>query len=178
MNTLKDRISKAFAAARVANPEISKTTLWKACGISSGAVTQWFNGGTTEIKGENARIVAEILGVNRDWLANGSGSMYKGIAGHGPAALALAGKSTPEPPSNQYKPEDVLALFSRLIALQAGLVAVIRTIPYTPNLPPVLEQEFEKARMALADAPNSADYLEAFDSQAAMIRLSADTHHS
>lgn len=68
--SLKTRINEAFNELE---PPRSKTELWKACGVTSGAVTGWFNGSIRQLKGENARKVAEFLGVNRDWLAEGKG---------------------------------------------------------------------------------------------------------
>jgi hypothetical protein len=73
MSTLEERINEAYNDMQ---PRISKTAIWKACGISSGAVSLWFNGTTKTIDGKNARIVADLLGVNRDWLAEGKGPKH------------------------------------------------------------------------------------------------------
>lgn len=45
MNTLAERLKIALADSGA-----TKTDLWKACGISSGAVTQWFDGTTSNSK--------------------------------------------------------------------------------------------------------------------------------
>lgn len=73
MNTLQERIRWAYAQAKEKDPALTKTTIWRACGLSSGALSQWFNGPTQSIEGRHAQTVADILGVDRDWLAFGDG---------------------------------------------------------------------------------------------------------
>lgn len=68
MNSLADRLRLAL---RISGK--TKTDIWKACGISSGAVTHWFNGSTQEITGTNLTNTASVLGVNAEWLATGKG---------------------------------------------------------------------------------------------------------
>lgn len=71
MSTLAERLNEVMTK----NPSLTKTGLWKACGLSSGAVTHWFNGSTKELKGDNLLKAAVYLGVNVDWLSNGKGDM-------------------------------------------------------------------------------------------------------
>lgn len=70
MNNLADRL--AIALKRSGK---KKTDIWRACGISSGAVTFWFNGETQEITGKNLAVTASLLNVSAEWLATGKGSM-------------------------------------------------------------------------------------------------------
>lgn len=72
MSTLAERLHLAMEK----NPSLSKTGLWKACKLSSGAVSHWFSGGTKELKGDNLLKAAVYLGVNVDWLSSGNGEMY------------------------------------------------------------------------------------------------------
>lgn len=73
MNTLAERLKFIFDN----NKNLTKTGLWKACKLSSGAVTHWFNGETKELKGDNLINAANYLGVSASWLANGKGNQYK-----------------------------------------------------------------------------------------------------
>ena len=68
MSTLADRLKIAIKEAG-----INKTAIWKACGISSGAVSQWFNGTIQQLEGKNLIAAARVLKVNPDWLATGKG---------------------------------------------------------------------------------------------------------
>ncbi len=70
MSTLKDRLEEALKKSGKI-----KTDLWKGCGISSGAVTQWFNGTTQKLEGENLLKASKILNVLPEWLATGKGPM-------------------------------------------------------------------------------------------------------
>lgn len=72
MNTFLDRLKQAMAEANK-----TKTDLWRACGISSGAVSQWFSKPTTQLKGKNLLCVARELGVSPEWLATGQGDKHK-----------------------------------------------------------------------------------------------------
>jgi phage repressor protein C with HTH and peptisase S24 domain len=74
MSTLKERLEEAIKESK-----ITKTAIWKACGLSSGAVSQWFSGATQKIEGENLLNAARVLGVNPDWLATGKGRMKLGV---------------------------------------------------------------------------------------------------
>lgn len=73
MNTLAERLKFIFEN----NKNLNKTGLWKACKLSSGAITHWFNGETKELKGDNLINAANYLGVNAGWLANGKGDAFK-----------------------------------------------------------------------------------------------------
>lgn len=85
-----------------------------------------------------------------------------------------------EAPAEPYQPADAedFSLFARMLALQAGLLALIRTAPLSPNLPAVLAEELSRARDVMAANPIDDAALSAFDDQAESIRLTADIHHS
>lgn len=70
MNTLADRLQFALKESG-----LTKTALWKGCKLSSGAITQWFDGTVKTISGANLLNAARILGVSPDWLATGKGEM-------------------------------------------------------------------------------------------------------
>lgn len=76
MKTLASRLKLALAESGA-----TKTDLWKACGISSGAVTQWFDGTTKQLEGKNLIAAAKVLKVNPDWLATGLGSKKQSSPG-------------------------------------------------------------------------------------------------
>lgn len=69
MSTLKERLTEAMNDAK-----LTKTDLWKGCGISSGAVSHWFSEGSKSLKGENLLKVSKLLGVNPNWLESGLGN--------------------------------------------------------------------------------------------------------
>ena len=69
--TLQNRIRLALS-----NSGLSKTDLWKGCGVSSSTVTTWFNGRNKSITGTNLINASKVLGVNPNWLANGIGNMH------------------------------------------------------------------------------------------------------
>lgn len=66
---LKDRMALALSESG-----IKKSELAGRLGISPSAVTQWVNGSTASIEGENLVRAAECLNVNPTWLATGIGS--------------------------------------------------------------------------------------------------------
>ena len=68
MNTFLDRLKEAMAKSNK-----TKTDLWKACEISSGAVSQWFSKPTTQLRGKNLLLVARELNVRPEWLVSGEG---------------------------------------------------------------------------------------------------------
>ena len=68
--TLQDRIKLALEKSG-----LSKTDLWKGCGVRSSTVTSWFKGPNQTISGINLMNASKILGVNPDWLATGNGEM-------------------------------------------------------------------------------------------------------
>lgn len=69
MKTLAERLKIALLESGA-----TKTDIWRACGISSGAVTQWFDGTTKQLEGKNLIAAAKVLRVNPDWLATGKGN--------------------------------------------------------------------------------------------------------
>jgi hypothetical protein len=69
MSTFLDRLKQAMSESGA-----TKTDLWRACDISSGAVSQWFSKPTTQLKGKNLLCVARVLNVNPEWLATGEGN--------------------------------------------------------------------------------------------------------
>ena len=69
-STLQDRIKLALEKSG-----LSKTDLWKGCGVSSGTVTTWVKGPNQTISGVNLMNAAKLLGVNPDWLATGRGNI-------------------------------------------------------------------------------------------------------
>ena len=69
-STLQDRIKLALEKSG-----LSKTDLWKGCGVRSSTVTSWFKGPNQTISGVNLMNASKILGVNPDWLATGNGDM-------------------------------------------------------------------------------------------------------
>lgn len=68
MKTLAERLTWA-----IANAGITKADLSRACGVTRGGVTHWFNGGTQKLEGENLMNAAKATGVNPIWLATGQG---------------------------------------------------------------------------------------------------------
>lgn len=80
MNTLAERLKIALKESGK-----TKTDIWRACGISSGAVSFWFNGATQNLEGNNLLTTANLLGVNPEWLATGRGQMRSGEAREAPA---------------------------------------------------------------------------------------------
>jgi SOS-response transcriptional repressor LexA len=69
MTTLAERLQWAIDRAG-----IKKIDLAKACGVSRGAVSQWFNGSTKSLEGTNLTNAAKATGVNPHWLATGLGA--------------------------------------------------------------------------------------------------------
>lgn len=69
MKTLAERLQWAIDQAG-----IKKTELARACGVTRGAVSQWFNGGTLSLEGSNLTNAAKATGINPHWLATGTGS--------------------------------------------------------------------------------------------------------
>jgi len=69
-STLQSRIKLALEKSG-----LSKTDLWKGCGVRSSTVTSWFKGPNQTISGVNLMNASRILGVNPDWLATGNGDM-------------------------------------------------------------------------------------------------------
>lgn len=74
MTTLQERIEMAFA-----NVKTSKKALADAIGIAPPSLNQWFSGKTHTISYSNAVRAAAFLGVNPQWLAEGTCDMYEGV---------------------------------------------------------------------------------------------------
>ena len=68
MSSLRERLLEAMQDAN-----LTKTDLWKGCGLSSGAITHWFNGSTQTLKGNSLLNAAKVLKVNPIWLNTGKG---------------------------------------------------------------------------------------------------------
>lgn len=68
--TLQDRLTKAMNHAT-----LQRVDLAKACGISSAAVTKWFNGQTKNLAMAHLFAVADACRVNARWLGTGQGEM-------------------------------------------------------------------------------------------------------
>jgi phage repressor protein C with HTH and peptisase S24 domain len=71
MKTFTERLNEAFEESG-----LDKTDLWRACGVSSGAVTQWLDGSTKKLTGKNLLMAARTLKVNPDWLESGLGAKH------------------------------------------------------------------------------------------------------
>lgn len=69
MKTLTERLQACLDA----DPTKSKAGLARACGVSKGAVTAWFNGG--DLSQDSLLGAASYFGVNPYWLGKGSGQM-------------------------------------------------------------------------------------------------------
>lgn len=80
MSTLKERLQEAMQ-----DTKLNKTDLWKGCGLSSGAITHWFNGSTQTLEGKNLLNAARVLNVDPDWLATGKGRKRKELPNTSPA---------------------------------------------------------------------------------------------
>lgn len=72
MNTLAERLKQALGLANAKQIDLAR-----ACGITKGAVSQWFTGAVTSLEGENLMRAATFLGVSPMWLATGAGKMQK-----------------------------------------------------------------------------------------------------
>ncbi|HYC00381.1 MAG TPA: helix-turn-helix domain-containing protein [Ramlibacter sp.] len=68
--SLKSRLE--LAMRRRGNPK--KAALARAAKVSSASVADWFNGKTHSLKADTARLAAEFLGCDRDWLGSGTGA--------------------------------------------------------------------------------------------------------
>ena len=77
MSTLEDRLRLALKHAQATRPNerINQAWLSREVGISTAAITKWFNGGTQKLEGENLVKASRAMGVVPDWLASGDGPM-------------------------------------------------------------------------------------------------------
>lgn len=71
MRTLSERLQASLDRDKTK----SKAGLARACGISKGAVTAWFDGTAISLQGKNLFSAAIYLGVNPAWLQIGQGPM-------------------------------------------------------------------------------------------------------
>lgn len=76
MNRLQERINWAFDNRP--DRSVIKTTLWKAARISSATVSNWIKGRQDSIEWAHAVAVAPLLGVNAQWLYDGTGPRRPG----------------------------------------------------------------------------------------------------
>ncbi len=86
MKTLAERLQWAIDQAG-----LKKIDLAKACGVSRGAVTHWFNGNTQKLEGSNLTNAARATYVNAHWLATGAGPRKPGFTNVEPGP-DIAGK--------------------------------------------------------------------------------------
>jgi transcriptional regulator with XRE-family HTH domain len=87
--SLRERLE----AALVRNPDLSKAGLARACDVRQPSVSDWFNGRTKRLTGENLLNAAAYLGVSDTWLATGKGEM-------------TANRRAQHPPSQPERPDD------------------------------------------------------------------------
>ncbi|MBO5566835.1 MAG: helix-turn-helix transcriptional regulator [Succinivibrio sp.] len=55
----------------------SRKDLAQYANVSSGAISQWVNGGITSMSSQNAQKVSEFLGVSNSWLITGKGDIER-----------------------------------------------------------------------------------------------------
>ena len=70
------RLVEAFQAER-ARSNLSKTELARRVGVSRGAVSQWLNGSSTNLRPQHLFAVADALSIEARWLATGKGPKEK-----------------------------------------------------------------------------------------------------
>ncbi len=70
MDTLKERLLLALAQSGLKQRDLVRAT-----GAKAPSVTNWLNGRTKNLKGDNLTRAAALLNVNTNWLASGIGSM-------------------------------------------------------------------------------------------------------
>ena len=68
--TLADRIRAGMSASGVSQAELAR-----ACGVKPPSINGWLSGRAKFLRGENLLRAAQVLRVNRDWLATGRGEM-------------------------------------------------------------------------------------------------------
>lgn len=114
----QERLQLAFARERarrkgLGQPLLTKTDLWKAAGLSSGAVSHWFRGGNDADLASCIK-VAPLLRCDPWWLYDGSG----------PAPGAPVPQPTPTPSPPLLAPEiaAIVELLQRLCPAQRGEV--------------------------------------------------------
>lgn len=75
MSTLQERLAIAMAGDPPDYPPVSAAALARACGVSRPSVSEWVNGPTKTLRGDNLINAAICLGVAAQWLADGTGPM-------------------------------------------------------------------------------------------------------
>ena len=116
MSTFLDRLKLAMKKSGK-----TKTDLWRACEISSGAVSQWFSKPSTQLRGKNLLRVAQELGVNPEWLATGEGDME--LTGNDNKAAA-----------NTVEVEKLLSLMEKMDpAMQESWIKIGEILSSTPS---------------------------------------------
>lgn len=85
MSSLSDRLREALADAqkKPSSEKINQAWLSRRVGISTAAMTKWFNGTTQALDGENLIKAAKALDISPEWLATGRGK--KEVSNLGPA---------------------------------------------------------------------------------------------
>lgn len=74
MSSLSDRLREALAdCAKTTTEKRNQAWLSRKVGISTAAMTKWFNGATQALEGENLIKAAKAMNVNPEWLATGKG---------------------------------------------------------------------------------------------------------
>lgn len=72
MKTLAERIAHAMERAGVTQADLVRATKAK-----SSSVSNWVNGRTQNLKGQNLAIAAQVLGVSEAWLGAGIGPIER-----------------------------------------------------------------------------------------------------
>ncbi len=72
MKLLSERINKALDHSGIKKIELAKRGK-----LSRATVSDWSSGKIKSINGDNLMVVADILGVNANWLATGNGQMLE-----------------------------------------------------------------------------------------------------
>ena len=112
----QERLQLAFARERArrrdqGHPPLTKTDLWKAAGLSSGAVSHWFSGGNDADLSSCIKI-APLLRCDPWWLYDESG----------PAPGATTSDPTPLKPSIHPEISAIVDLLNGMCPAQRGEV--------------------------------------------------------
>lgn len=91
MTTLKDRLE-----SRLLLPGKNKTGLARACGVTPGAVTQWCDGSSANLRMENLVDAADYLECKIRWLATGKGREESSLSRAERALLSLTPFLSPD----------------------------------------------------------------------------------
>lgn len=150
MTDVIDRISQLMNLRGVKARSI-KPTLARVCGISYQAVSQWFDGSTSNIKNEHLMALAEEYGTTVDWLLSG-----KGDAPEAKPLLAATPKSPAELVREMLssKPGGMLSEEARKRIMAAAAE------PSTPIAEPnnVIVGDFSRSTIVKGDTISIAQY--------------------